>query len=139
LTDGKRGAKRELRGARRRIRVLKGDFLAWAGFEGTQGLSNFNSEERKMTKKNMVLGSALSAVLFFAGVAVAQHPAQNVSGERHPNLAAAQRLTNMAFNKITAAQEANEWDMEGHAAKAKDLLDQANHELKLAAEAANKK
>jgi hypothetical protein len=90
-----------------------------------------------MTKKNVVLGSALGAVLFFAGVAVAQHPAQNVSGEKHPNLAAAQRLTNMAFNKIVAAQEANEWDMEGHAQKAKDLLDQANHELKQAAEAAN--
>jgi hypothetical protein len=29
--------------------------------------------------------------------------------------------------------------MNGHAAKAKELLDQANHELKLAAEAANHK
>jgi hypothetical protein len=28
--------------------------------------------------------------------------------------------------------------MNGHAAKAKELLDQANHELKMAAEAANK-
>jgi hypothetical protein len=40
--------------------------------------------------------------------------------------------------KITAAQEANEFDMNGHAAKAKELLDQASRELKLAAEAANK-
>ena len=36
------------------------------------------------------------------------------------------------------AQQANEWDMDGHAAKAKELLDQVNRELKLAAEAANK-
>lgn len=92
-----------------------------------------------MTKKNIVLGSALGVALFFGGVALGQRPTQNVSPERHPNLAAAQRLTNMAFNKIVAAQEANEWDMEGHAQKAKDLLDQANHELKQAAEAANKK
>lgn len=92
-----------------------------------------------MTKKNIVLGSALGVALFFGGVALGQRPAQNVSAEKHPNLAAAQRLTNMAFNKITAAQQANEWDMDGHAAKAKDLLDQANHELKQAAEAANKK
>jgi hypothetical protein len=64
-------------------------------------------------------------------------PAQNVSGKRHPNLAAAQRLAGQAFDKIGAAQQANEWDMAGHAEKAKGLLDQANNELKQAAEAAN--
>jgi hypothetical protein len=37
-----------------------------------------------------------------------------------------------------AAQEANEFDMQGHAQKAKNLLDEANKELKLAAEAANR-
>ena len=37
-----------------------------------------------------------------------------------------------------AAQQANEWDMQGHAQKAKDLLDQVNNELKAAAQAANK-
>lgn len=66
-------------------------------------------------------------------------PAQNVSGKRHPNLAAAQHLTGQAFEKITAAQQANEFDMAGHAAKAKELLDQANNELKQAAETANSK
>ena len=54
------------------------------------------------------------------------------------NIAAAQRLCEQAFNKISAAQQANEWDMQGHAAQAKDLLDQANKQLKLAAEAANR-
>jgi hypothetical protein len=74
-----------------------------------------------------------------SGVSVAQKkPVQNVSAKRHPNLAAAQKLTDQAFNKITAAQQANEWDMDGHAQKAKELLDQANNELKKAAEAANK-
>jgi len=38
-----------------------------------------------------------------------------------------------------AAQRANEWDMGGHAQKAKDLLEQVNNELKQAAEAANRK
>ena len=91
-----------------------------------------------MTKTKLALGSALALALVCGGVAVAQKPVQNVSGARHPNLAAAQRLSEQAFQKITAAQEANEWDMDGHAAKAKDLLDQVNKELKLAAEAANK-
>jgi hypothetical protein len=83
-------------------------------------------------------GVVLAAALIGAGVAVAQKPVDNVSGKKHPNLAGAQRLSQEAWEKITAAQQANEWDMEGHAAKAKDLLDQVNRELKLSAEAANK-
>jgi len=84
-----------------------------------------------------VLGLALGATLIGGGVAIAQKPVDNVSGKKHPNLAAAQRLSQQAWEKITAAQQANEWDMQGHAAKAKELLDQVNRELKLAAEAAN--
>jgi hypothetical protein len=71
-------------------------------------------------------------------VLLAQKPAQNVSPKRHPNLAAAQRLSEQAFQRITAAQQANEWDMNGHAAKAKELLEQANNELRQAATAANR-
>jgi hypothetical protein len=62
---------------------------------------------------------------------------RNVSRVRHPNLAAAQVLIEKARNKVSAAQVANEFDMDGHAAKAKDLLDQAYAEIKRAAEAAN--
>jgi len=80
----------------------------------------------------VVLGS-----LLVAGVAFAEKPAQNVSAKKHPNIAAAQKLLAQASEKITAAQKANEYDMEGHAAKAKDLIDQAAAELKQAAEAAN--
>jgi hypothetical protein len=83
-------------------------------------------------------GAVLAVALIGGGVALAQKPVQNVSGQKHPNLAAAQRLSEQAYTKITAAQEANEWDMDGHAAKAKELLEQVNNQLKLAAEAANK-
>ena len=61
-----------------------------------------------------------------------------MSAERSIPIWRAQRLSQEAYEKITAAQQANEWDMQGHAAKAKELLDQVNKELKLAAEAANK-
>lgn len=91
--------------------------------------------------KNIFASSVLSAALLFGGAAMAQmsqEPAHNVNAHRHPNLSAAQRLTDQAYNKIVAAQSANEFDMDGHAQKAKDLLDQANRELKQAAEAANK-
>jgi len=68
---------------------------------------------------------------------MAQQPERDISHRRHPNLAAAQRFSQQAFDKIVAAQQANEWDMEGHAQKAKDLLDQVNRELREAATAAN--
>ena len=83
--------------------------------------------------------AALAGAMLMAATALAQRPPENVSPRRHPNLAAAQRLVEQAFNKITAAQQANEWDMRGHAEKAKQLLDQANAELKLAAEASNRR
>lgn len=91
-----------------------------------------------MKMSTSLIGAVLCAALIGGGVAVAQKPAENVSGKKHPNLAAAQRLSQQAFEKITAAQQANEWDMDGHAAKAKELLEQVNKELKIAAEAANK-
>ena len=82
-------------------------------------------------KKGVLVG-----MLLLTGCASA--PVQNVSPARHPNLAAVQRFCADAFEKINAAQQANEWDLGGHAQKAKDLLDQVNNELKMAAEAANK-
>lgn len=89
--------------------------------------------------KNRILTAVFCSALFIGGYAVAQQPApkKNVSAALHPNLAAAQRLTAQAFAKITAAQDANEFDLAGHAAKAKTLLDQANGELKQAAETSN--
>jgi len=80
-------------------------------------------------------------VLGLAGVTAVlakAQPKQNISGARHPNLAAAQRLCEQAYQKVTAAQQANEFDMQGHAAHAKELLEQANNALKQAALAANK-
>lgn len=91
-----------------------------------------------MSKTKLALGGVLSLALICGGVAVAQMPKDNVNPHKHPNLAAAQRFSQQAWEKVTAAQEANEWDMDGHAAKAKELLDQVNRELKMAAEAANK-
>jgi hypothetical protein len=86
-----------------------------------------------------VASTLLSLGLVTAGITIAQGPPErNVNPNRHPNLAGAQRLCDQAYSKIVAAQQANEWDMDGHAQKAKDLLDQANRELKAAAEAANR-
>jgi hypothetical protein len=85
----------------------------------------------------MSMGLGMALVGGYA-VAKGDKPVVNTSAKRHPNLNAAQKLSADAFEKIIAAQKANEWDMDGHAAKAKELLEQANTQLKEAAEAANK-
>lgn len=86
--------------------------------------------------KHLGTWTLAGAAILLSGAVLAQEPARDI-GKRHPNLAAAQKLSEEAFNKISAAQQANEFDMDGHAAKAKELLEQANRELKEAAEAAN--
>ena len=77
------------------------------------------------------------AGLALVATVVAAAPANNVSHARHPNIAAAQHLATQAYEKIEAAQRANEFDLGGHAQKARDLLEQVNRELKAAAETSN--
>jgi hypothetical protein len=88
--------------------------------------------------KTRTVAVILGPLLVLAGAIVFAQPKENISQGRHPNLAAAQRLSQQAWEKIVAAQQANEWDLQGHAQKAKELLDQVNNELKLAAEASNR-
>lgn len=57
----------------------------------------------------------------------------------HPNLEKARASLTDAEKWITAAQTANEYDLGGHAKKAKEAITLAKDELKLAAETANKK
>lgn len=82
-----------------------------------------------------VVGVCVVGGLLAAGAVFAE--GETVSKALHPNLAAAQNFIEKAVMKIDLAQKANEYDMDGHAAKAKALLDKAYAELKLAAEAAN--
>src|SRR5215469_17563187 len=99
--------------------------------------NQFEEKENKM-RKNLLVSIVLALALLCTGFVFAQKkPVQNVSGKRHPNIAAAQRFVDQAYDKIVAAQKANEWDLGGHAQKAKELLDQVNAELKKAAEVSN--
>jgi hypothetical protein len=82
-------------------------------------------------KKTMTL-FALGASLVAAGAAFAGPEAG------HPNIIAAREHAQMAIEKMKAAQVANEYDMGGHAAKAEKLLHEAEEQMRLAAEAANK-
>ena len=90
-----------------------------------------------MTTSRIMLGALLSAVLVGGGVAVAQRPERDIDSKKHANLASAQELCVQAWIKIDEAQKANKDELGGHAQKAKDLLEQVNHELKEAAEYAD--
>jgi hypothetical protein len=88
--------------------------------------------------RSVVVCLAIAAPLGLAVAKESEPPAKTVKS-RHPNLAAAQVLIAEAFAKLEAAQKANEYDLDGHAAKAKALLTQASEEIKKAAQAANEK
>lgn len=87
-----------------------------------------------MKARNIVWIALLGLGIFAGGVAVGQDPAM---WGRHPNLADAERHCHIAMDKINAAQSANDWDMGGHAARAKDLLAHADDEIRKAAFAAD--
>jgi hypothetical protein len=96
--------------------------------------SQHPQQENTMKTLSIVCSAALALA---AAAVMAKPPVDNISHHRHPNLAAAQRLSTQAYEKVVAAQRANEFDLDGHAQKAKELLDQANRELKQAAETSN--
>ncbi len=89
-----------------------------------------------MKIKNVVLTSVMSATLGGGLVLFAQAPVVNI-GPRHANLRSAQQYIVQAYQKLEAAQNANEDQLGGHAQKAKELLSQADAELKLAANVSN--
>lgn len=91
-----------------------------------------------MSLRSTVLTS-LTGIAIAGGVIIAQGPAAHKGiPTKHPNIAAAQHLADEAANKVNAARAANEWDIDGHAARAKELLNQASHELTEAAESLNR-
>jgi flagellar motility protein MotE (MotC chaperone) len=81
--------------------------------------------------------AAMVSVLALCVVIAAQEPAVDIDKRVHPNLAAAQQHIVEANRYIATAQKDNRYDMKGHAEKARQLLNEANQELKAAAEAAN--
>jgi hypothetical protein len=89
-----------------------------------------------MPKLNKIIVSSILGTAFLGGLVFAK-PEVNTSAKKHPHINAAQQSLVAAAKQITDAQAANEWDMDGHAKKAKELIDQADAELKQAAEAAN--
>ena len=78
-----------------------------------------------------IIIAALLGALVGAGAVYA-------AGEKHPNLTEAHNLVLKAIDKIGAARKFNEDKLGGHAEKAQQLLTDAEKEIRMAVEAADK-
>lgn len=87
----------------------------------------------KHSKLAIVLGLATMSY----AVAHAQTPTVTVDPSRHGNLAHAQEAVIQAYSSISEAQRDNGAHLGGHAARAKELLAQANQEIGLAGDQAD--
>jgi hypothetical protein len=104
-----------------------------------QAPGNSSLEDFHVNRRKFVLGCAPAMGLISGGLAIAQEPpAEDIDPHRHPNLAEAQHHMRAAFDALNRAQGANDFDMEGHAAHAKQLLHEAAHETKASAEWSNR-
>ena len=90
-----------------------------------------------MTLKKVFLSVLFGGAFFGAGVLVAQRPVENIDSHRHPNLAEAQHHLQQAWGKTDEAQRENKDELGGHAQRAKEHMEAADHELKEAAEFAD--
>ncbi len=90
-----------------------------------------------MTKRRVFLDLAASVALMCGGVMFAQAPVVNIDAHKHPNLAGAQNNIVQAYQLVERAQSANRDELGGHAQKAKELLMQADAELRAAANVSN--
>lgn len=93
-------------------------------------------EKTIMSRTIQVFAPVLAALLFSA-VILAQEPVVNIDQKVHPHLAQAQYHIVEANKAIAEAQKANKYDMQGHAENARQLLLEADKELRAAADVAN--
>lgn len=88
-----------------------------------------------MTRTKVLSSVVLAGALACGGLVLAQ--GVDIDPSKHPALAEAQHHIQQAVVKIDEAQKSNKDELGGHAEKAKDLLAQADRELKAAAEFAD--
>jgi hypothetical protein len=86
-------------------------------------------------KRNSIL--PIVFIAFGCAMAVAQSPTVTVDPSQHGALSAAQQSIVQAFASITEAQRNNDSHLGGHAGRAKELLIQADEEIRLAADFAD--
>jgi len=92
-----------------------------------------------MIRKNALLLLVVAGAVIAAGCATAQQAPTVDIGDRHGNMRQAQELIVQAYDLVDRAQADNDARLGGHAARAKELLNQASEELRQAATYANER
>ena len=87
-------------------------------------------------RKRIYIFSAICAVVLFCSLTLAQEPGVTIDKKLFPNLAEAQHHLNAAAQYVANAQKDPNNHFAGHADKARILMDQADQEIRAAAEAA---
>src|SRR5277367_5332690 len=106
-------------------------------------VSTSSQRRTTMIKRILLATFALCAAFILGGVVFAPVLAQQGGpppvdiGDRHGNMRAAQQLIYQAWIKVDSAQQDNNYNLGGHAGRAKELLSQASSEIKESAEQAN--
>ena len=90
-----------------------------------------------MKHRKLALAAATLAISLVSGCAVADD-GYGYFMSRHPNIEAADFNAGQAIERMRAAQRANGYDMDGHAARAIGLMQEARSEMQAAAEAATR-
>jgi hypothetical protein len=85
--------------------------------------------------RKAVIAVAALALSLVSGCAVAD---DGYFMSRHPNIEAASFDAQQAIDRMHAAQQANDYDMGGHAGRAIQLLREAQYEMQAAAESATR-
>ena len=88
----------------------------------------------------MKLSTSIVCIALLANV-IAFAPATVLAFESRPhgNLAEAQELVLRAYERLSDAEIANDYQLGGHASRAKELLRQVNDEIKQAAATENQR
>lgn len=89
-----------------------------------------------MAKKTLLISGLMMVALVYGCASHADQPYVDIGG-RHGNLRSAQEHIVQAWHLVGDAQSANDGRLNGHAARAKELLSEANDELRAAADVAN--
>ena len=87
-----------------------------------------------MKRKTLYLAIVLALGMTFFGISFAQRPETDIDAHKHANLAEAQHHIAQAVESAKKAEAEHPAEYGGHAGKAIQALDQANRELKEAAE-----
>jgi hypothetical protein len=90
-----------------------------------------------MCKRIWMAAIALCAVFALSAVLFAEQEPRVTVGDKHGNMRAAQEYIQQAWRKVDEAQKDNNYNLGGHAGRAKELLAQASEEIKRSAEDAN--